>query len=61
MRVLRLAVSALALLPAAMAVSERKQVIVWFEGGAPQGVVDNVKKACLAAGGRVVHMYNMMS
>ena len=61
MRLLPYAISALALLPGALAAPERKQVMVWFEGGAPTSVIDSAKKTCIDAGGRVVHMYTLLS
>jgi hypothetical protein len=61
MKFLPLVVSALAVLPGVMGAPTRKQVIVWFEGGAPNDVVEKTKNACLDAGGRIVHMYHMLS
>lgn len=54
-------VAALAILPGALAVDQKKSAIIWFEDEAtPDSVVADVKKSLIDAGGKITHVYSII-
>lgn len=61
MRFLPFIAAALAVVPGALAVDQKKSAIVWFDDlSTPDSVVDEVKKCLTDAGGKITHMYTII-
>lgn len=61
MRPLTFLAAALAVLPGATAVDQKKSAIVWFEDeSTPDSVVNEAKKAIIKAGGKITHSYSII-
>jgi hypothetical protein len=58
MRAFTILVSALAVLPSALAAS--KSYIVWYDDATPDNIVEDAKKAIIDAGGSITHVYSLM-
>ncbi|KAF7558624.1 hypothetical protein G7046_g5542 [Stylonectria norvegica] len=53
--------AALAILPGALAVDQKKSAIVWFENDStPDSVVNEAKQALIKAGGKITHVYTII-
>ncbi|CAM1509264.1 Fc.00g030030.m01.CDS01 [Cosmosporella sp. VM-42] len=53
--------AALAILPGALAVDQKKSAIVWFEDDStPDSVVNEAKNALIKAGGKITHVYSII-
>lgn len=53
--------AALAILPGALAVDQKKSAIVWFENeSTPDSVVNEAKQALVKAGGKITHVYSII-
>ena len=61
MKLSNFVLSALALMPSALAVDEQKSAIVWFDDPAtPDSVVDQAKDNMISAGGKITHTYSII-
>ncbi|KAM0191222.1 hypothetical protein ACHAPA_007554 [Fusarium lateritium] len=61
MRLLPFVAAALAVVPGAFAVEQKKSAIVWFEDEAtPDRIVDECKNALIKAGGKITHVYSII-
>lgn len=53
--------AALAILPSALAVDQKKSAIVWFEDeSTPASVVSEARKVMIEAGGKITHEYSII-
>lgn len=51
----------LAILPGALAVDQKKSVIVWFEDeSTPDSAINDAKQSILDAGGKITHIYTLI-
>ena len=54
-------VTALAVLPGAFAVDQKKSAIVWFDDAStPDSIVNDAKNTIIQAGGKITHVYNII-
>ncbi|KAF4464811.1 hypothetical protein FALBO_8356 [Fusarium albosuccineum] len=61
MRLLPFIATALAVVPSALAVDQKKSAIVWFEDDStPDSVVNEAKNALIEAGGKITHVYSII-
>lgn len=61
MRFLPFVAAALAVVPGALAVDQKKSAIVWFEDeSTPDNIVDECKNALIKAGGKITHVYSII-
>lgn len=61
MKPLALLATALAVLPGALAVDQKKSAIIWFENEhTPDSVVNEAKTAIIKAGGKITHVYSII-
>lgn len=61
MRLIPHLVTALALLPAALAVDQKKSAIVWFDDAStPDSIVEQAKDSIIKAGGKITHVYSII-
>lgn len=61
MRFLPFIAAALAVVPGALAVDQKKSAIVWFnDESTPDSVVNEVKDSLIKAGGKITHMYTII-
>ncbi|KAK7398116.1 hypothetical protein QQX98_012522 [Neonectria punicea] len=53
--------AALAILPGALAIEQKKSVIVWFEDeSTPDSAIHDAKQSILDAGGKITHIYTII-
>ncbi|KAF5705520.1 hypothetical protein FGLOB1_7904 [Fusarium globosum] len=61
MRFLPFVAAALAVVPGALAVDQKKSAIVWFEDeSTPDSIVDECKNALIKAGAKITHVYSII-
>lgn len=61
MRFLPFIAAALAVVPGALAVDQKKSAIVWFnDESTPDSVVNEVKDSLIKAGGKITHIYTII-
>ncbi|KAM5345598.1 hypothetical protein ACJ41O_011459 [Fusarium nematophilum] len=61
MRLLPFVAAALAVVPGALAVDQKKSAIVWFEDeSTPDSIVNEAKQALIKAGGKITHTYTII-
>lgn len=54
-------VAALAVLPMALAVDQRKSAIIWFDDAkTPDSVINKAKDDIVQAGGKITHVYSII-
>lgn len=61
MRLLPNLVIALAAVPAALAVDQKKSAIVWFDDpSTPDSIVNQARESIIKAGGKITHVYSII-
>ncbi|KAI8718563.1 hypothetical protein NCS52_00635500 [Fusarium sp. LHS14.1] len=61
MRFLPFIAAALAVVPGALAVDQKKSAIVWFnDESTPDSIVNEVKDSLIKAGGKITHIYTII-
>ncbi|KAK5997366.1 hypothetical protein PT974_02722 [Cladobotryum mycophilum] len=61
MKFLAYVATALAVVPAALAVDQKKSAIVWFDNDAtPDSVVSKIRADIIKAGGKITHDYTII-
>ncbi|KAF4983226.1 hypothetical protein FZEAL_1311 [Fusarium zealandicum] len=61
MRLISFVAAALAVVPGALAVDQKKSAIVWFEDeSTPDSIVNEVKNTLIEAGGKITHVYSII-
>ncbi|KAJ3532609.1 hypothetical protein NM208_g8369 [Fusarium decemcellulare] len=62
MRLLPFIATALAVVPSALAVDQKKSAIVWFEDDStPDSIVEEAKNALIDAGGKITHGFSVIA
>lgn len=61
MRLFAYLVAALVVMPGALAVDQKKSVLVWFDDfSTPDSIIEEAKNTIISAGGKITHTYQII-